>query len=1193
MAQTIPYPWILKYLLEVAEEYGADLSIVPRKDKGAKSQLVKFLTFPPTESNEPCTLWAEISDKQHIVAARLSAEAVREYYANPQHAGKSITSHKTALVFLKRYRVSFGRIPRGGSAGMTPESTLFLDVDEILFKGSFGEPMWGSPVDVARDASMREWIRGLRQDGGAGNVLKLRKQQKAATMLAEQDEAAKRPRITAAESHIQTTIDAMNVKVRVARKSDVHKPRSSNTATNGAKNGAQPRASVDKEALRRASWKRFRNNMVMYLRAPPDDMLDHLFSLCDGSTSRSDADRSLTRRPLRRKSADLHSHSPNKSPTPKRRTPSKDTPQSSPQRSPSHWSPSVRGSPRNSAGSSETEEEPDDDDNDAISAYAMRHTSSTKLGTESPRVKNKSDNMVDPHSPVPSIPPPPPAQQPPLSSVPYATSSPRASISATQQHLTIYDNDALPPSSLPAPVSSIRNLPSPTSSSPPSVPEFRRVPPPHFPPLRRDPDASGEGRVLVENSDTASPASQRIALSQSQSQSQSRESYGPTQGEPSQERSLQSQQSQSQSQRPSRLRNELGQTADDDPEGQFRGDPDAQKEDGIGADGDGPDGAEEHSQESAKSRQSLSYKGDSQSQDKFVGDPTPSATQDEPDAAPTDALPDQRDGEDADASMDQAKDVPGPPLQESAPEAVPGNPETTDAPGVPAPTWTAIRTVSSDEDSQMEEADVDELLSDPVGLQQEDETSSKKPGPSRRSRKRNGPAARAAGPERLDTDDERTAEMVNQYASKAQMQPQTSELAERRDRPVPRATSPMKRSRPRLSTPPNDPHPEPQRRPRKRRKQDANAGQRGPTLPSEANVFTSEDSFHSEGPHESSSSKLSRRQSREDVPTIIVREPSDAQSRTSVAPPEALAHDPTVWAAPTFMRKQTESRQTSKSAPGPSKLSVGGPKRSLNAISSPEEERPVKKQKISAAPPMTSTKVSTLKTKSTGVVSVVSTATVPLQPTSSQHAPLQPVTTPVLEASAASSTTGNTRDVQYIDLRTKSRSTSRSSSRASRPGSHAARQAQAPRSTPIEEPPTRAKGKAPAKPNIPAQQSSVPSRPHPVLPVLAGAKSVPSLQRDSGAAKQTKSAQPSAGISGSGRYQQGSAVHPSATTQGSDASSARHELVERFRGEMQHTRTPGGPPLLGWAELLEVLLETGQVRTGIQNSNEVGGHAKL
>lgn len=156
---------------------------------------------------------------------------------------------------------------------MTPESTLFLDVDEILFKGSFGEPMWGSPVDVARDASMREWIRGLRQDGGAGcvrfpgqvavreadcgpsNVLKLRKQQKAATMLAEQDEAAKRPRITAAESHIQTTIDAMNVKVRVARKSDVHKPRSSNAATNGAKNGAQPRASVDKEALRRASWK--------------------------------------------------------------------------------------------------------------------------------------------------------------------------------------------------------------------------------------------------------------------------------------------------------------------------------------------------------------------------------------------------------------------------------------------------------------------------------------------------------------------------------------------------------------------------------------------------------------------------------------------------------------------------------------------------------------------------------------------------------------------------------------------------------------------------------------------------------------------------------------------------------------------------------------------------------------------------
>ena len=54
---------------------------------------------------------------------------------------------------------------------MSEKSTLFLDVDEILFKGSFGEAMWDSPVDIADDKNIKDWIRGLREDGGGGCVI--------------------------------------------------------------------------------------------------------------------------------------------------------------------------------------------------------------------------------------------------------------------------------------------------------------------------------------------------------------------------------------------------------------------------------------------------------------------------------------------------------------------------------------------------------------------------------------------------------------------------------------------------------------------------------------------------------------------------------------------------------------------------------------------------------------------------------------------------------------------------------------------------------------------------------------------------------------------------------------------------------------------------------------------------------------
>ncbi len=43
MARSIPGPWIVDYLVDIAEEYGANLSAAPRKEKAMKAQLVKVM----------------------------------------------------------------------------------------------------------------------------------------------------------------------------------------------------------------------------------------------------------------------------------------------------------------------------------------------------------------------------------------------------------------------------------------------------------------------------------------------------------------------------------------------------------------------------------------------------------------------------------------------------------------------------------------------------------------------------------------------------------------------------------------------------------------------------------------------------------------------------------------------------------------------------------------------------------------------------------------------------------------------------------------------------------------------------------------------------------------------------------------------------------------------------------------------
>ena len=125
MADSIPSPWILEYCISVAEEYGGNLSSVPWREKGGKAQLVKvstsasfvvlilllteeaaysvqFLTFPPEGSNEPCALWVEISDKKHIIHARLTFDAVQKHYQYVSALYFTLVDRKLSLIGTRR-----------------------------------------------------------------------------------------------------------------------------------------------------------------------------------------------------------------------------------------------------------------------------------------------------------------------------------------------------------------------------------------------------------------------------------------------------------------------------------------------------------------------------------------------------------------------------------------------------------------------------------------------------------------------------------------------------------------------------------------------------------------------------------------------------------------------------------------------------------------------------------------------------------------------------------------------------------------------------------------------------------------------------------------------------------------------------------------------------------------------------------
>ncbi|PCH36182.1 hypothetical protein WOLCODRAFT_166741 [Wolfiporia cocos MD-104 SS10] len=273
MSMTIPRPWICDYLVGVAETHGGDLAAVPPRTKLGKAQIFSTRLRGPTDD---AFVWALLSDKSHIISARFSKEAVGQYRLNPQSHGKTFTDHKTALIFIKDFRPFCSRVPLGMSRGMSSSEHLALDVGSFEFKGAFDDPVWGTPVDVETDRRVAVWLEGLRQHGGAGNVLKLRKlaQSRAleqADFLATfEKNREERPAIG-----VEMEYESRKVPISGARKTVASKSPSASIVPSAEPAVVSRKADGDPMKALLQSWKPYQSRVRKYA-LPPEDVLSYL-----------------------------------------------------------------------------------------------------------------------------------------------------------------------------------------------------------------------------------------------------------------------------------------------------------------------------------------------------------------------------------------------------------------------------------------------------------------------------------------------------------------------------------------------------------------------------------------------------------------------------------------------------------------------------------------------------------------------------------------------------------------------------------------------------------------------------------------------------------------------------------------------------------------------------------------------------
>ncbi|KII92536.1 hypothetical protein PLICRDRAFT_695876 [Plicaturopsis crispa FD-325 SS-3] len=170
MSESMSSPWIAKYLVEIGETYGSILANTPKCEKKKKVQLVDFLTY---EAAQDDCIWAVVSDRNFRIPVRFTKDALDEY-SRSNRGTRRLTQRKGAIIFIKNYSPRFTRVPIKNMRKMSDRSELVLDVSFVQIFGSDGEPTFGDPRSLERHTDLSCWMAGLRQDGGAGNVLKQR-----------------------------------------------------------------------------------------------------------------------------------------------------------------------------------------------------------------------------------------------------------------------------------------------------------------------------------------------------------------------------------------------------------------------------------------------------------------------------------------------------------------------------------------------------------------------------------------------------------------------------------------------------------------------------------------------------------------------------------------------------------------------------------------------------------------------------------------------------------------------------------------------------------------------------------------------------------------------------------------------------------------------------------------------------------
>ncbi|KAG6372304.1 hypothetical protein JVT61DRAFT_7744 [Boletus reticuloceps] len=163
MSESMSSPWIRDYFMNVAETFGAQFYNAPVSSDKKKVQLTDFLTY-----QENSYVWAWISDKDYKVSVRISKDAADQYKS--RHSGRNLIDCRFSVVTISNYRPMFSPRPLGSNTtGNTSVAHISLEISQVKQVG-IGGHLFGNPRDLELSENVKEWVLGLRQDGGGGFV---------------------------------------------------------------------------------------------------------------------------------------------------------------------------------------------------------------------------------------------------------------------------------------------------------------------------------------------------------------------------------------------------------------------------------------------------------------------------------------------------------------------------------------------------------------------------------------------------------------------------------------------------------------------------------------------------------------------------------------------------------------------------------------------------------------------------------------------------------------------------------------------------------------------------------------------------------------------------------------------------------------------------------------------------------------